>query len=292
MKKWRYLFTVFILFLFALPISHADAAVSSSKGDNALSQLTQRHGQFVNIVPTHIVDDEAQTTIIKYRVKNGVIHTPHAGNTTNHKAVAQNAALHKQLWNDFVLAIPASKRQQVTNFTIFTDGHNNDQAYVQPNDSSWKTWTLAIDYKDALDQPNNFYATLVHETAHLVSFKTTQWTKTQSCTNYVSNGTCMNKNSHLNRFYQKFWQGPIHQDWLKYGKQANSLYMKYPSSFVDQYAAASPEEDFAESFMYFVFSERPTTVQTRAQQKIDFFYNYDGMVHLRNAILIKLNQHY
>lgn len=292
MKRWRYLFTVFILFLIVLPISHADAAVSSSKGDNALAQLTQRHGQFVNIAPTHIVDDEAQTTIIKYRVKNGVIHTPHAGNTTNHKAVAQNAALHKQLWNDFVLAIPASKRQQVTNFTIFTDGHNNDQAYVQPNDSSWKTWTLAIDYKDALDQPNNFYATLVHETAHLVSFKTTQWTKTQSCTNYVSNGTCMNKNSHLNRFYQKFWQGPIHQDWLKYGKQANSLYMKYPSSFVDQYAAASPEEDFAESFMYFVFSERPTTVQTRTQQKIDFFYNYDGMVHLRNAILTKLNQHY
>lgn len=291
MKKFLYAIIALILCAL-LPTTQADAAASTTKGDNALSQLNKRHGQFVNIVPSHIVDDEAQTTIIKYRVSNGQIHTPHAGNTKTHKAVAQNAKLHKQLWQQFIQTVPASKRHQVTNFTIFTDGHNNDQAYVQPNDTTWKTWTLAVDYKDALDQPNNFYATLVHETAHLVSFNKTQWNNQTSCSNYVSNGTCMNKHSHLNRFYQLFWQGPIYNDWVKNGKQANTLYLKYPSSFVDQYAASSPEEDFAESFMYFVFSERPANTQTRAQQKVEFFYKYDGMVHLRNAILTKLNQHY
>lgn len=291
MKKL--LFAVIALILCALlPTTQADAAASSSKGDHALAQLNKRHGQFINLVPSHTMDDEPQTTIIKYRVSNDLIHTPHAGNTTTHKTTAQNAQLHHQLWNKFSQTVPLSKRLQVTNFTIFTDGHNNDLAFVQPNDTSWKTWSLAVDYKDAVDQPNNFYATLVHETAHLVSFNQKQWNNNTSCANYVANGTCMNKNSHLNRFYQLFWQGPIHSDWLKYGKQANSLYLKYPSSFVDQYAAASPEEDFAESFMYFVFSERPTAPQTRAQQKIAFFYKYDGMIHLRNAILTKLNNHY
>lgn len=282
-----------LLLFFALPTLDANAAASTAKGDAALAQLKQRHGQFVNIVPSHVADTESEKIIIKYRVKNGQIYAPYAGNTATYKKIAQDGNLHKRLWEKFIVTVPASKRQQVTNFTVFTDGHNNDQAFVQPNDSTWKTWTLAVDYKDALDQPNNFFATLVHESAHLVSLNKKQTNNAgANCKNFTSNGVCMNKDSHLNRFYQLFWQGPIHNDWVKTGKQANQLYLKYPSSFVDQYAAASPEEDFAESFMYFVFSERPTTAKTRAEQKIAFFYKYDSMIHFRNAILTRLNSYY
>jgi len=71
---------------------------------------------------------------------------------------------------------------------------------------------------------------------------------------YAVNSGCMNDNSYLNKFFQKFW-ADIYREYIYGGTENMSHYefhQKYYDRFVTYYAATNPTEDIAESFSAFV----------------------------------------
>jgi len=63
-----------------------------------------------------------------------------------------------------------------------------------------------------------------------------------------------------------------------------SQYSKNGQNYVSEYAMLSAEEDFAESFMYFVLDLRPERGNT-AREKIRFFSQYDEFEQIQRDIL-------
>jgi hypothetical protein len=58
----------------------------------------------------------------------------------------------------------------------------------------------------------------------------------------------------------------------------------YQDQFVTDYAPTSPVEDIAESWTFFVLSPKPE-LNSIANEKILFFYEYPELVELRTQIL-------
>ena len=120
--------------------------------------------------------------------------------------------------------------------------------------------------------------------------------KTSACVNYYSDVPgCMNGNSYLNLFFQKFWAdiSPSFKWYYEFDdndkfEDHNALfYKKHSTQFVTDYAATNPDEDFAESFTAFVLKEKPTksTVSfIHSDQKILFFYDFPELVEMRDFI--------
>ena len=96
-------------------------------------------------------------------------------------------------------------------------------------------------------------------------------------------------------FYKQFWPD-LYDEWASINaieddtqrdNRLSDFYQEYAGQFVSEYAATSPEEDLAESFMYFIFSPEPSR-DTISAQKIRFFYDFPELVALRDHILPNL----
>ena len=167
---------------------------------------------------------------------------------------------------------------------------------------------------DLIDGGNfpDLATTVIHEFAHLLTLDDSQITtdfpvfenpdsqqiydrESAACLNYFTFEGCSNADSYLNTFFDRFWPD-IYAEWQAIDavtdqdlldQKLSRFYQKYASQFVSEYAATSPSEDIAETFMYFIFVPRPSDT-TIADQKILFFYDYPGMVALRERILENL----
>ena len=62
------------------------------------------------------------------------------------------------------------------------------------------------------------------------------------------------------------------------------FYNTYQDQFLTDYAPTSPAEDIAESWAFFVLSPKPE-MNSIANEKILFFYEYPELVQLRAQIL-------
>ena len=218
---------------------------------------------------------------------------------------------HQALWNYFAALIPYEFRPQLAEFTIFTDGENNTLAAVAQTYDDVELWGLELDYADTQDY---YYLsfTLVHEFAHLFTLAPSQVSPSiaifnnpddndiyldeiSACSNYFPGEGCSNTDSYINQFYDQFWFD-IYDEWNEinleededlYYEKLDDFYYKYEDQFLTDYAATNPAEDIAESFGFFVFSEKPAG-NTIAEQKILFFYQYPELIELRTEILNNL----
>jgi len=210
----------------------------------------------------------------------------------------QNENLHQQLFNTYVSITPPQILDEVSAFYIETDDWGTgadasvDRLYwlAPPYDTKFYVSIDPADmiFNGAVDE-QYLKPTLIHENAHILSlsenqgdnnglppeaydkpslFKQLMTEGERSCANYYDDlAGCMNKNSYLNAFFQKFWAG-IYRDhnWeWEYDNVDNfynhnsMFYEKYSSHFVIEYAASNPDEDFAESFTAFVLKEPTVT---------------------------------
>ncbi len=195
---------------------------------------------------------------------------------------------HQMIWDKVKAIVPLNYLKMISQFEINTDGYGELSAYV--DELADKTWLMSIDPKDVLDESGQFYQdgiwTIVHEMAHIISLNQSQMTTTsQDSSLYSTNEGTLKKDAYLNQYYHQFWQG------LLKGNQfieAEELYQRYPDSFVTEYAATNPEEDFSESFARFVIDPK-TTDNSVKSRKILFFYQYPEFTKMRQAIRKQLN---
>lgn len=233
------------------------------------------------------VSRESVSTNIQaeYIVKNGEFKE---GN------LKESSFKNKQKYEKIIQAIknifPNKYLNMVSKLEIFTDGKDNDLAYVTIDDNG-KKWRVSIDINDTFDKKGElsktFEKTIVHEMFHIISLNYEQMElyKTKINTLEVDEGKTK-EFSYLNSFYNKFWV-PIKEERKDVDENdidsVETYYSFNKNNFVNSYAATNVVEDIAESFAYFVIDELPSGNNIK-DQKIKFFYRYNELVEIRNNI--------
>jgi hypothetical protein len=206
-----------------------------------------------------------------------------------------------QVWQFVITVIPTDERTMVTRFVLYTDGVSGSLGAVEQTDDPHQ-WSLQLDVLDAAYYPL-VSTTLIHELAHLITVQDAQLTlngetggkpqgqSAPSCDNYQMFEGCSTDGAYLTLFYDRFWPD-IYAEWEEIDAipddseretALDDFYWEHVDEFVSWYAPTNPEEDLAESFMYFVFSGRPSG-DTLSEEKILFFYQFPDLIDLRDQL--------
>lgn len=254
-------------------------------------------------------------TLVTYVVSGDTISSP-----TIEKGVPgsvtfdqQDTSTQEKIWQFVTDVVPADQRTELAHFVIYTDGANNSLGAVDQTDDP-HYWNLEIDIRDARNFPD-LATTVIHELAHLITLNDTQVTtdykvfyspdnkdvfsqEAATCSTYFIFEGCSHQDSYINSFFNQFWPD-IYPEWKTIDAETDpdtlsakldSFYQEYSDQFVSDYAATNPEEDIAESFMFFVFAPKPAGA-TISEQKILFFYKYPELVRLRDRLTANLCNH-
>lgn len=207
-------------------------------------------------------------------------------------------------WDEVTSLLPTDLLEKyVTSLRLYTDGPQEDLGGLNQLDESNQYWQLDLDTADfnfhntdsvfVLDYTH----TLIHEFGHLLTLNATQVEPTEDIRQDDSKGYLTSegyaiKSSYLSQFVDRFWPISFLSEWDKIDqtknqtRRANKLFTFYEENreqFVTEYASENPEEDIAESWAFFVLSEKPAANNVGAQ-KVLFFYQFDELVDMREHI--------
>jgi len=279
--------------LLILDISESDP--ESEELDDIYEELTSllddkglNGEELINQVETRSID------LAAFNVVDGKISLRKDSVIPADEITEQEMKDYKLLWNQTKKIVPKSHMDMLKLFVINTDGKDNVLAYVNQENDELTKWRMVLDIKDALDEDGQYIKeydeTIAHEFAHIMTLNATQMQETVTDNNtYVGDEGTTTKSSYLNQFYQKFWTAIYeeHQNSVDpmdmSGDSAYAFYEKYENDFVSDYAATNPEEDIAETFSVFIFTERPKGNDIK-DQKILFMYGDESLVKLRQEI--------
>jgi hypothetical protein len=255
---------------------------------------------------------QSEFTLVTYTVSDDAITDPVYVKPipVDLKSYQEDTASQEKLWQFVTDIIPAEQRTLITRFLIFTDGVNNSLGAVeQTGDQHF--WQLEMDIEDAKNFPD-LSTTLIHELGHLLTLNDSQVAtdfevfnnsgdqqiydlEAAACSTYFMFEGCSHSDSYINTFFDHFWPN-IYDEWQTINAETDQdaldqkldhFYQEYADQFVSGYAATSPQEDIAETFMYFIFTPKPSGASV-AEQKTLFFYDYPELTDLRQRILAHL----
>ena len=255
---------------------------------------------------------QSEFTLVTYTVSGNAITDPVYVRpiSIDLKPYQEDTASQEKIWQFVIDIIPADQRTLITRFVIFTDGVSNSLGAVEQTDDP-HNWMLEMDIEDAKNFPD-LSTTLIHELGHLLTLNDSQVAtdfevfnnpddqqiydrEAAACSTYFMFEGCSHLDSYINTFYDHFWPN-IYDEWQVINAETDQdaldqeldrFYQEYADLFVSSYAATSPDEDIAESFMYFIFKPKPSGASI-AEEKYLFFYDYPEMVSLRDRILENL----
>ena len=248
---------------------------------------------FANCQTTHEVGGE------NWNISNGIIQTTGSSHDT----------LAIKYWNYLNHKLPSKVLDKyISSLRLYTDGQYETMGGMTPLNDSNTVWEIDIDTID-FDFKNkdsfhirNYVHTIIHEFGHILTLNPGQIeiTKDEYQNNnkgYLNSAGYAMPESYLDQFVNSFWNGKLLRKWDKISKIQNErrklrllykFYLKNKSQFLTDYAAESPEEDIAESWTFFVLSDKPTLDDVK-HKKVLFFYRFPELVAYRNEIRSKLN---
>lgn len=183
-----------------------------------------------------------------------------------------------RLWDLFIDTVGRKEATYyIDEFRVFDKSSSDIGAFVELRRSSVKGdyWILGVnedDFDPSSDVSRRRYQLLfVHEFAHLFMADMDSW---------------------VEDFTDEFWtardfrhsrgletlSGQDLEDALE------EYYDDHTDEFVTDYATFNPEEDIAETFMYFVTQNKPTSRREKQNAKVLFMYDNDYLVELRDNI--------
>lgn len=193
------------------------------------------------------------------------------------------------IWDIITKIIPEHSLIGFESFRIFSDGIYNVLAFVAANDDIGASWSIAIDDLDTQDVAQ-LISTIVHEYMHYITLNNTQvsYTDVQTLNTYNDIGMVAQQYAYLDLFYKEFWKDLLDDRLIN--PSTFNFYARHQAEFVSAYAATSPTEDIAESFVCFVLLQKQPG-NTIAQQKINFFYDYPELVEIRQELRANIKQY-
>lgn len=302
-----------------------DSSVGACKKDCTIAGACEDTQASVDQLNTQIEDpankfqdSSSENVIATYKVTGDTLTLEGSiAQTDPAYSKVNTTAYHEQVWKIFVSLVPQDQRKEITSFQIFTDGEGNSLAAVQQS-SDPKKWTLSVDLKDSFTttgviQTEDLKQTLIHEFAHIVTLRLGQMRDTSSltfpedmsdedikkslstsCKTYFDGDSCALPDSYLFAYYTTFWKNiikdhptsaavpPTNMD-----DAVTAFYNKYANQFLTEYAATNPEEDMAESFVFFVVQDKPTG-NSITDQKMKFYWKYPELIVFRTFIRNRL----
>ncbi|MBI9050731.1 MAG: hypothetical protein JEZ00_15020 [Anaerolineaceae bacterium] len=245
-------------------------------------------------------EDGDTVNLVRYEIENSTLNQPEYYDLTDstYSAEQSNTSLHIELWNTAKLVFPDAYEKKVNQVVFCTDGVDNDLASVEPvQELDTSRWTLYIDVLDGKDT-TEYTHTLTHELGHLITLKSDQFSGSSgSCSTFETDYGCFSSNSYVTDFINQFWMGNM-SEWqdIEYNtttqedfdSQIEDFFAKYSDQFVNDYAATHPEEDFAETWLYYVFDLTPEGGSI-ADQKIAFYESYPELVQIKQEIRKNFN---
>jgi len=193
--------------------------------------------------------------------------------------------------------------QHIVSLRLFTDGIANELGGISPLNKQNTQWEIDIDtydfnFKNTHPSHILLYShTIIHEFGHLLTLNPKQVELTSDfyqddTKGYLTTEGYAQSNSYLGRFVKQFWQGAPLSRWDEIQKHENKikrshllyqLYLNNKDQFLTDYSAQSPEEDIAESWVFFVLSNKPVEDKIK-HQKVLFFYDFPELVQYRQDI--------
>jgi hypothetical protein len=212
---------------------------------------------------------------------------------------------HSQIWGLFTKIIPANYRKDLNIYSVYNDEESDTMASVWQNEENIETWDISVNrafFYDAnwkLDTKETVH-TLIHEFAHILTFSPSQidyvpqnigsdsayYRLAAKCQTTFVFEWCLKEGSYLDEFITSFWT-KSEIDGTENGDL--DVYSQKPSSFVSEYAATNFGEDISETFTHFVLKGKPTG-NTVADKKIQFLYQFDELVALRELIRKRVDE--
>lgn len=200
---------------------------------------------------------------------------------------------HQQYFERVFELFPETYSSKIRELIVFDSNKSEVGAFVETIPPEHDSWIYAVG-EDELGSAGLWYGDelMVHELGHIISYETMIGVPTPAftvCEPYFNNRGCPKKSSYLSKFVDKFWSDSdlSRADRLTRVSdvftETYSYYQLHESEFVSDYAAQSPEEDFSETFLYFVLGEE-FSVNSVVGQKISFFKQYSELVRLKNEI--------
>ena len=217
------------------------------------------------------------------------------------------------IWEAVAGLIPEQYLHQIAFFELFTDGYDDFLGAIEEVESDSGFFIFSLDLVDMVDEDLNLNAdllfdTIIHELGHIITLSTDQvaWVEEEDSdpgTYFVYEYDLDTfSDSYLNLFFQRFWKD-LYNEWSEFYYEYGVLYEgdehlfdeydallqdsldgfreKHTDIFVTDYAATSPTEDIAETFMIFVLQDKPEGNLIR-EQKVRFFYGFPEMVAVRD----------
>jgi len=217
----------------------------------------------------------------------------------NNKAITNPNFIDYRIWNifqdisgdDFVLSYLGS-------FTTYRGRYDKILGTVNLfNATSTPYWGLVINANGAdfrnPEWTKQMSAVLVHEFAHILTLKDDEVsysiTKARLCKEtYMTLKGCSDDDAYINAFVSRFWD--VEDFTHEIGDK--SYYRQHRYDFLTLHAVKNPEEDIAESFTEFIFTQKPEVSKKERTQKVLFFYEYPELVELRTHIRTALEAYF
>lgn len=203
---------------------------------------------------------------------------------------------HRNYFERVFELLPSKYDNQIKKVLVFDGKKTEFDAFVETIPPKHESWLYAVNEEIIADEDSDSNTQLiVHELAHIVSYQEIigiPKSATAKCEAYFKLRGCPADNSYLRQFVNKFWSDSDLNKAQKFAESNNSSsdvsthYKQNKDKFVTSYAATAPEEDFAESFMFYVTGKK-SGVNSEALSKINFFLEYQNLIEARAYIQSK-----
>lgn len=203
---------------------------------------------------------------------------------------------HRRYLERVFALFPDEFDDKLKRFIIFSNDEDHQvdlNAFVQTLPPEHNSWLYAASEEDVLEDYELIDEVIVHELAHIISYEeaiSSNHFQNIQCEDYFDNPGCPSANSYLRKYVDEFWseKNLKRAEDLTYSedlfRNINSYYRKNQNNYVSDYATISPEEDFAETFMFFVF-DLDVKGGTVADDKINFFSRFSKFLEVKKEII-------
>lgn len=175
---------------------------------------------------------------------------------------------------------------------VYDAASSDFDAFVETLPPLHEKWLYAVSER-MLEEIESDWNTelIIHELAHIVSYEVPGGTARvigQNCASYFDQSGCPVDDSYLAKYVESFWDVSDLRRATYFSKQndgyetAYDYFDEHKTEYVSEYAAIAPEEDFAESFRYFMLEEVP--VGKVSKQKVAFFGQFSDLLLMQSEI--------
>jgi len=303
--NYRHLISgLFLSFIFLCPVSFVQAQVSidDSEYRKLLIELIASLQQQIKLLQQELGGASSQTVNADVEIED----LPDFVQVTYEYIIKSPADAeqikninHRRYLERVFTLFPDEFDGKIKRFLIFSNDEDRPvdlNAFIQTLPPDHNSWLYAASEEDVLEDYELIDEVIVHELAHIISYEeaiSSNRFQNIQCEDYFNNHGCPSPNSYLRKYVDEFWseRSLERAGDLVYSedlfRDINDYYKRNKNNYVSDYAATSPEEDFAETFMFFVL-DIDVKGGTVADDKINFFSRFSKFLEFKQEIILNL----